>query len=103
MNISLPSHALRVRGLKQRLIKLFLQVGNVARSTRAWIETSPIVSTIAAPAVARSTRAWIETMIVKIASVTYNVARSTRAWIETPAAFAAGRTSAGRTLYACVD
>ena len=76
-----PSHALRVRGLKRCYN---LQPGKsrrVARSTRAWIETSPALERSPGILVARSTRAWIETEYQLEPLVEVN----------------------GRTLYACVD
>ena len=57
------SHALRVRGLKLRQRRSNIQVIIVARSTRAWIETSSVSLKMSTNVVARSTRAWIETHI----------------------------------------
>ena len=56
---------------------------NVARSTRAWIETVIRFALVNCAPVARSTRAWIETFRSSKAVRTGRVARSTRAWIET--------------------
>ena len=56
---------------------------SVARSTRAWIETSRIRSDGFWTLVARSTRAWIETIFAPVRRRFLPVARSTRAWIET--------------------
>ncbi len=98
------SHALRVRGLKRRNAA-DSRLRPVARSTRAWIETSDAFLTSPLHSVARSTRAWIETSSPFIPArvqpshalrvrglkqvktddkvIMEDVARSTRAWIET--------------------
>ena len=55
----------------------------VARSTRAWIETIKPLDHFRYQLVARSTRAWIETPLVNFNHKIKHVARSTRAWIET--------------------
>ena len=99
------SHALRVRGLKHGRFEAKEKEMNVARSTRAWIETLHGVLTLpshmshalrvrglkperevwlrCAATVARSTRAWIETGGHALYRRRQSVARSTRAWIET--------------------
>ena len=55
------SHALRVRGLKRKRPHKADANDKVARSTRAWIETSRWNPKNRRFIVARSTRAWIET------------------------------------------
>ena len=55
----------------------------VARFTRAWIETSIVDVREVKDLVARFTRAWIETLILSEAPRLVIVARFTRAWIET--------------------
>ena len=55
------SHALRVRGLKPLRRTLRNADMDVARSTRAWIETFLLCTPEKVNTVARSTRAWIET------------------------------------------
>ena len=57
------SHALRVRGLKRKVGYTLERQAQVARSTRAWIETVPPFVTQRQDCVARSTRAWIETSL----------------------------------------
>ena len=99
----------------------------VARSTRAWIETIKSDKTESVWDVARSTRAWIETQgnregtsknsqrshALRVRGLKLEqtrrvreerlVARSTRAWIETSSRVNFVFWIAGRTLYACVD
>ena len=77
------SHALRVRGLKHAELRRLSRIVRVARSTRAWIETSSLLSPMGRYVVARSTRAWIETFDFAFDFAFVHVARSTRAWIET--------------------
>ena len=42
---ALSSHALRVRGLKHFTERTYAALNDVARSTRAWIETALVAST----------------------------------------------------------
>ena len=60
-NRFIGSHALRVRGLKQPVRVFVGGIYRVARSTRAWIETISSDVNRCSNVVARSTRAWIET------------------------------------------
>ena len=53
-----------MRGLKHQVVRSGNQYGDVARSTRAWIETAEDTGYSAPLRVARSTRAWIETFVV---------------------------------------
>ena len=66
---SVLSHALRVRGLKPLNTSSARRHWNVARSTRAWIETSFVIMFLYGLFVARSTRAWIETNVARSSSV----------------------------------
>ena len=72
-----------MRGLKLRKNVSVVRLTLVARSTRAWIETSTALIEYSSERVARSTRAWIETDVATSIPSSFAVARSTRAWIET--------------------
>ena len=62
---------------------LLASLQQVARFTRAWIETMAVMQWLICIRVARFTRAWIETKIVDGLKARAAVARFTRAWIET--------------------
>jgi len=70
--------------LKQRVGNLQSAELDVARFTRAWIETMLDSIHCKQSSVARFTRAWIETAKRRMLNPARNVARFTRAWIETP-------------------
>ena len=93
-----------MRGLKRKDSSTFVAATNVARSTRAWIETTTSNQTKCGTFVARSTRAWIETET----AITRSLARGTSHALRVrglkqvvPKALA--KPVERRTLYACVD